>query len=435
MLCSHKLWIQASYPPHLKLLNLNSNIPIPKTKTQFQRKSLDSRFDDIDDDADGSGLRKFALPSHVKSITSTSNPFVKHCLKLKNSSSYRHSHASALVVGTTPISCTEMEKERKDNMKLFNPVPLSPPIILIETYDLAFQLPIGPYIQELMDLAQAIILKAIRMELDMEIYRYKESSQEKTVIDCLLLLENAEIPEGLDTHFCHVIRIGSMVMKKLSGVQSAESIEAIALMRFPTSFLNLTVDQNKSDSQSWFPSTHRILVLDGIQDPGNLGTLIRSAMAFQWLVFIVSKCLHSIIAPDSVLVNTQQDGIFLLPGCCDPFNEKALRASRGASFQLPIVSGSWYHLQTLKDTFNMKMLAGHPDIDGKLKKPFSLSQEFVHSVAHVPSCLVLGSEGRGLSEKSQLKCELVSIPMTGKFESLNVSVAGGIFLYMLQPKN
>ncbi|KAK8271010.1 hypothetical protein V6Z12_D11G235000 [Gossypium hirsutum] len=204
---------------------------------------------------------------------------------------------------------------------------------------------------------------------------------------------------------------GSMVMKKLSGVQSAESIEAIALMRFPTSFLNLTVDQNKSDSQSWFPSTHRILVLDGIQDPGNLGTLIRSAMAFQW------------------------DGIFLLPGCCDPFNEKALRASRGASFQLPIVSGSWYHLQTLKDTFNMKMLAGHPDIDGKLKKPFSLSQEFVHSVAHVPSCLVLGSEGRGLSEKSQLKCELVSIPMTGKFESLNVSVAGGIFLYMLQPKN
>ncbi|MFQ6634472.1 hypothetical protein Gotur_011501 [Gossypium turneri] len=355
MLCSYKLWVQASYPTHLKLLNQNSNIPIRKTKTQFQRKSLDSRFDDIDDDADGSGSRKFALPSHVKSITSTSNPFVKHCLKLKNSSSYRYSHASALVVGTTPIR---------------------------------------------------------------EIYRYKESSQEKTVIDCLLLLENAEIPEGLDTHSCHVVRIGSIVMKKLSGVQSAESIEAIALMRFPTSFLNLTVDQNKSDSQSWFPSTHRILVLDGIQ-----------------LVFIVLKCLHSIIAPDSVLVNTQQDGIFLLPGCCDPFNEKALRASRGASFQLPIVSGSWYHLQTLKDTFNMKMLAGHPNIDGKLKKPFSLSQEFVHSVAHLPSCLVLGSEGRGLSEKSQLKCELVSIPMTGKFESLNVSVAGGIFLYMLQPKN
>ena len=109
-----------------------------------------------------------------------------------------------------------------------------------------------------------------------------------------------------------------------------------------------------------------------------------------------------------ILINIQQGGIFLLPGCCDPFNEKALRASRGASFQIPIVSGSWYHLQTLKDTFNMKILAGHPDSDGKSKKVSSLSQEFVHSLEHVPLCLVLGSEGRGLSEKSQQECELVS---------------------------
>lgn len=43
------------------------------------------------------------LPSHVKLLTSPSNPFVKHCLKLRHSSSYRHSHASVLVVGTTPI--------------------------------------------------------------------------------------------------------------------------------------------------------------------------------------------------------------------------------------------------------------------------------------------------------------------------------------------
>lgn len=83
----------------------------------------------------------------------------------------------------------------------------------------------------------------------------------------------------------------------------------------------------------------------------------------------------------------------------------------------------------------MKILAGHPDSDGKSKKVSSLSQEFVNSLAHVPLCLVLGSEGRGLSKKSQQECELVSIPMAGKYESLNVSVAGGIFLYMLQSKN
>lgn len=56
----------------------------------------------------------------------------------------------------------------------------------------------------------------------------------------------------------------------------------------------------------------------------------------------------------------QQDGVFLLPGCCDPFNEKALRAARGASFQLPVVSGNWSHLKALKTKFKVKMLAGDP---------------------------------------------------------------------------
>ncbi|KAK1285192.1 hypothetical protein QJS10_CPB20g00548 [Acorus calamus] len=56
-----------------------------------------------------------------------------------------------------------------------------------------------------------------------------------------------------------------------------------------------------------------------------------------------------------------QDGAFLLPGCCDPFNDKALRAARGASFQLRIVSSDWAHLDSLRNRFRMAMLAGHPD--------------------------------------------------------------------------
>lgn len=85
--------------------------------------------------------------------------------------------------------------------------------------------------------------------------------------------------------------------------------------------------------------------------------------------------------------------------------------------------------------FQMKLLAGHPESNDELRPVAQLSQEFVDSLADVPVCLVLGSEGNGLSDKSQRVCELVSIPMPGEFESLNVSVAGGIFLYMLQPKN
>lgn len=127
----------------------------------------------------------------------------------------------------------------------------------------------------------------------------------------------------------------------------------------------------------------------------------------------------------------QQDGVFLLPGCCDPFNDKALRASRGASFQLPVVSGSWMQLETLATECQLKMLAGHPSC--KEETVHSLNKNLVDSLAEAPLCLVLGSEGSGLSDKSRQFCELVSIPMAGEFESLNVSVAGGIFLYMLQP--
>ncbi|GMN34033.1 hypothetical protein TIFTF001_004479 [Ficus carica] len=230
-------------------------------------------------------------------------------------------------------------------------------------------------------------------------------------MDCLLVLNKAEIPEEIDGFPARVVRVSSAVMNKLSGLQSTESTEAIGLLRYPTSFFDLVDHQESARCERWFPVAHRILVLDGIQDPGNLGTLVRSAMAFRW------------------------DGIFLLPGCCDPFNEKAIRASRGASFQLPIVCGSWFHLEALNRELKMKMLAGHPETCKETKPVLQLSQEVVDSFAHLPLCLVLGSEGSGLSEKSLRECELVCIPMAGEFESLNVSVAGGIFLYMLQPRN
>ncbi|CAH9106209.1 unnamed protein product [Cuscuta europaea] len=287
------------------------------------------------------------LPQHVTSISSTSNPFVKHCLKLRTRSSYRLLHGLVLVVGRTPI---------------------------------------------------------------WEICRFQETISEWNIkIECLLVLDDTQIPEELDLCSTQVVHVSSMVMKKLSGVQSVDSIKMIALFKIPSSFHNVGDEFTEDDCSKWFPFAHRVLVLDSIQDPGNLGTLLRSAMAFRW------------------------NGVFLLPGCCDPFNEKALRASRGACFQLPLVSGGWKLLKKLSDKFNMKMLAGHPAKDGKSKMVTRLYQGFADSLADQPLCLVLGSEGGGLSEESREVCELVSIPMGGDYESLNVSVAGGIFLYMLQP--
>ncbi|KAI3932103.1 hypothetical protein MKW92_011835 [Papaver armeniacum] len=252
------------------------------------------------------------LPSNVDFISSPANPFVKHCLKLRQSSSYRHSHSS-VIVGN---------------------------------------------------------------------YQFQELVEGKpTTVDCLLVLDGVEVPKGLS--------YSSM----LSGVQSIDSIEAIALMRIPTSFCNLNDNQREAD------------------DPGNLGALLRSAIAFGW------------------------DGVFMLPGCCDPFNDKALRAARGASFQIPVVYGNWAHLETLKKKNKMKILAAHPESDQGPKSSSPLSRELAKALMDKKLCLIMGSEGNGLSEESKQASELITIPMAGNFESLNVSVAGGIFLFMLQSQN
>jgi len=159
-------------------------------------------------------------------------------------------------------------------------------------------------------------------------------------------------------------------------------------------------------------------------------------------LYLVDKTKYSLVFTvlNSTLVTTckpkcQQDGVFLLPACCDPFNEKALRAARGASLQLPIVSGTWHDLHALMTKYDMKMMAGHPESSSDASKGIhSLSKELADSLLNESLCLVLGSEGNGLSSETLQACELVNIPMEGTFESLNVSVAGGIFLFMLQPK-
>ncbi|KFK30408.1 hypothetical protein AALP_AA7G257100 [Arabis alpina] len=326
---------------------LTSPIVSPRYSIEFKNKNPFSKLQALSSQTQiqmNSPATKVSLPSHVNYITSTTNPFVKHCLKLRQSSSYRHTHSSVLIVGAIPIK---------------------------------------------------------------EVCMYQGI---KTEIECLLLQEEAKIPQGLERLSIRIVRVSSLVMKKLAGVKSIDSVDAIALMRIPNSFIDLEEEEEEDisiDCKKWFAYSHRVLVLDRIQDPGNLGTLIRSAMAFNW------------------------DGAFLLPGCCDPFNDKALRASRGASFQLPIVSGDWNHLRTLEYEFQMKLLAGHPGTE-KTKPVSKLSLEFAQSLEEKHLCLILGSEGHGLSDQSRKVCELVSIPMAGEFESLNVSVAGGIFLFMLQ---
>lgn len=86
-----------------------------------------------------------------------------------------------------------------------------------------------------------------------------------TVIECILVLENAKIPKDLTGGFVRHVVVSSMVMKKLSGLQSIDGLDMVALASIPSTFLNLENNLQEEDCRTWFPFPHRILVLDGIQ--------------------------------------------------------------------------------------------------------------------------------------------------------------------------
>ncbi|GMH42076.1 hypothetical protein BSKO_09995 [Bryopsis sp. KO-2023] len=184
------------------------------------------------------------------------------------------------------------------------------------------------------------------------------------------------------------IEVDQHVMKKISGVESVDNLSIVAEIDLPWKDASLEHRKIK-----------RLLGLEGIQDPGNLGTLIRTAVAFGW------------------------DGVFLLPGCCDPFNDKALRASRGGVFKIPLISGSWTEFRELVDVNKLECFAGQPKIEG---------QEMIKPNSEKPLCLILGSEGPGLSSASLQIAKPITIPMVGEMESLNVAVAGGVLMFLMR---
>lgn len=191
-----------------------------------------------------------------------------------------------------------------------------------------------------------------------------------------IILTNPDLNQDLAIDADEVVLITDTLMKKISAVQTPEGI--IAELELPNKPLT---------------SVRKLLVADRIQDPGNLGTLIRSCYAFGW------------------------DGFFLLPGTVDPYNDKALRAAKGATFHLPIISGSWDELNALVQQNNLNLIVA--DVSGNSP-----------SECTTPLALVLGNEAQGA--KVPIPHTKVSLPMRGSMESLNVAVAGSILLYLFQ---
>ena len=139
-----------------------------------------------------------------------------------------------------------------------------------------------------------------------------------------------------------------------------------------------------------------ILMLEDLQDPGNLGTLLRSAEAFL----------------------IQQ--VFVTPSTVNPWNPKAIRASAGSVFRMPIVRCSLTEMKSWSHAFGVRLAAAV----ARMKD----ATPVMHARLLSPCALMIGNEGAGLSAAAiAMADERVNIPCA--VESLNAAVAGSLLLY------
>lgn len=206
--------------------------------------------------------------------------------------------------------------------------------------------------------------------------------------ECLVVSEsgqkNDEIAALLQMcmvqHKTQVILTADHVFQKMSPLQSPSGI--LASITLPHVVW-----------PAW-PAHDSCVLLEAIQDPGNLGTILRTA------------------------AGASIDHIYLSPGCTDAWSPKTLRAAMGAHFVLNIYTDC--NLIGIADQFQGQVLGTSPTATKHLYQ-IDLTQ---------PTAFVFGNEGAGLSkELQQVVGEMISIPMPGKIESLNAAAAATVCLF------
>lgn len=176
------------------------------------------------------------------------------------------------------------------------------------------------------------------------------------------------------------------LFQSLSGTESSQGV--IALIAPPSWEL-----------AQLFRGRSLVVVLDGVQDPGNAGTIVRAAEAFG------------------------ATGVLFLKGTASPFNPKTLRASAGSLFRMPFVHS--LDAELARAAFKQNKL------DVYVAVPFS-NENQVKSLVHADltrkCAVIIGSEGHGVSEKLHAGAIDLAIPTVG-VESLNAAMAASVILY------
>ncbi len=216
--------------------------------------------------------------------------------------------------------------------------------------------------------------------------RYKKGrdKQKKFLIETDHLIQEAKkagILEKIISDIDGDILVSSAVLKKIQISQS--TIHQIGLCKIP---------HFKERDYT------KVIILDEIQDPGNLGTIIRSALAFGY------------------------EAIYCSLNCCDAFNDKCVQASQGAVFFLPVFR---YDLSEVIISLKKK---GLKILGTSLQESIPLKK--VQKETKI--ALLLGNEGQGVKDDLLALCDEVTRIEINGFESLNVAIAAAILMYNFQ---
>lgn len=212
------------------------------------------------------------------------------------------------------------------------------------------------------------------------IHTVKEAIKSDWEIKYLIFSESFKKMEEFDGIDVEKFKVSDRIMNLLSKTENPQGIIGIVKMK------NFLLDLDED----------RFVILDEIQDPGNLGTIIRTSDAAGFTTVILDK------------------------GTVDPYNPKVIRSTQGSIFHVKIVNNNIRRAIEKLKKGGVKILGTSP----KGRKLYTNIKE----KGRVG--IVFGNESRGVKEEILLMCdETIRIPIYGKAESLNVAVSAGIILY------
>lgn len=210
----------------------------------------------------------------------------------------------------------------------------------------------------------------------------EEALKYKELMKTLIVREGVDLPllwniDGLD-----MIEVTAAVAKEFSETETSQGVFAVCKQ------VEYAIDQ----IATW----RKLLLVDAVQDPGNIGTMIRTADA------------------------AGIDAIILGKGCADPYNSKTLRSAQGSHFHIPVVRGDLF--EWVENLVDKAIPVYGTALDD------AVDYTTIEGGAHF--ALIVGNEGSGIHPQLLAQTDTnVMIPMLGKAESLNVAVATGILLY------